>query len=160
MLQNVQCRAWLLLLLLTGGVLYWQLYPHLAELDTTIAFYGFALCFMSWQALEVLVSQLTLWSWLVFLAVIGMVLGAIVNGIHSFYPTPAGTPENEPKSSSTTGLLGKRGHWQGTRYPLIEFVRLPTLARIMMPALPALTLFCHWLLAVSIWGSNLDFLLR
>lgn len=61
-----------LILIVLAGALYYWLYPHLAELWTSAAIYGFLLLLGTWQALEMTVQQPT--SWIGWSALAGMLL--------------------------------------------------------------------------------------
>jgi uncharacterized membrane protein YhhN len=66
---------WAILLVITGGLLYYWLYPSLYELWSSAAIYGLLIFLATWQALELAVQQPT--SWMGWAALAGMVLVTI-----------------------------------------------------------------------------------
>lgn len=171
---------WLLLLLLLAGLLYWGIQPKLAELSGTVALYSVALLLMIWQALEVLIHQMTLWSWLALSSAIVLLLVKLLQTVAYAYqgnrlpyrqisapPIWRSVPflqrlpflnANEGRHWSWLTLWAGRSQLWSTR--LIEGIKLPQLAQQSFVFLPLLLLFSQWLLALSIWGPELLLLIK
>lgn len=166
---------WILLLLMVGGVLYWGIWPKLAELDGTIALYAVALLLMSWQATEVLISEMALWSWLSFGSAIGFASIKLLQVIHHSYHVDR-QPRGSGKVSNSTDRQSRLPQWlhrlmpsstvqsrltnwatQGQRIATwsIEWPKLPELAHSSLPTLPLFVLLCQWMLILSAWGPEL-----
>ncbi|MEZ4675488.1 MAG: lysoplasmalogenase family protein [Caldilineaceae bacterium] len=96
---------WVLVPLIFGGLFYWFLLPRLAELAVSIAVYAFAFFLLLWQALELLVTRSSLWSWLAFGAVAGLLLVKVLVAINYYYTTA------EPAARRITAA-------QGFRFPI------------------------------------------
>lgn len=75
---------WVLLPLLSLGLLYWRMRPRLAELHGTIVLYMIAFFLMLWQAIEMGVVHLAPWAITGLLGAVGLVTGQAISGIHHF----------------------------------------------------------------------------
>lgn len=64
-----------LILFIAAGLLYYWLFPLMAELKIAIAIYGFLILLATWQALELAVQQPN--SWMGWVALAGMLLSVI-----------------------------------------------------------------------------------
>jgi uncharacterized membrane protein YhhN len=163
---------WLLLLLVLGGLYCWALLPRLAELGSTCVGYAIVLFLMIWQALEVLVVQPALWTGLALVGALGLALLKALLALDYAYATDRrlrpyqASPGSHWLSASSASVswgpvvvpprLVKSAQTLQTRLvQLLEWLKLPALAQKSTPALPLLTLLCHWLLVLSLWGPAL-----
>lgn len=75
---------WLLVLLLYGALLYWQIAPGLREMKITILLYMAMLGLMTWQALEMALLHGQPWSALAFTGAICLVLASSIESFNTF----------------------------------------------------------------------------
>jgi hypothetical protein len=153
---------WLLLPLFLGLLLYWALFPKLAELRSTLAVYAVALFLLSWQALEVVAVRPALWSWLALLGVLGLLVANSLAAIDQGYST-ADAPLPTSATGTSSALLRRLYQItltiQQRMLTVLERLALPAVARRSRVVRPWLLLGAQWLLAISVWGPALVTLL-
>lgn len=149
---------WLLLPLVTILLVYWALFPKLAELRSTLALYAIVLFLLSWQALEVVTVRPALWSWLALFGVLGLLLYNGLVAIDRGYTTADGAwPQlgSRWQPGFFRGLYQFALIVQQRMLALIERLGLPAVAQRSRARLPFVCLGAQWLLAISVWGPSL-----
>lgn len=76
---------WALLPLLGAGLVYWLIRPRLAELHSSLIAYSIGLYLMSWQALEMLVTQPAPWAMIAAVGALAFVSADVLLGLDHFY---------------------------------------------------------------------------
>lgn len=173
---------WLLILLILALFFYLALHAKLAELKGTVALYTTALLLVLWQATEVLVVEQRFWSWLAFAGVFALVVVKLLHVVHHAYSLGYREETSERAVRSyAEGWKKQAPVWLQPVVPgavmqrrltrwvlqsrqlatnLLDRSRLPQLANRTVPLLPLFALLYQWLLVVSIWGLELNRLLK